>query len=895
MRLPSRQRRPPGIVPGTRTSNDYPARLRWSLALIRLAGRIVPRRRRSEWQEQWHAELIHRWQRREEISRSHAQPTRGLVLWSLGAFSHAWYLFRTEYTMDLIWQDVKFGIRALKRGKGLIAVAVLSLAIGIGANTSIFSAVDVFMLRPLPYPDSDELHVPWITNQERGWTQVSYSMPDFVDLREQSTTMLVAATTGTSFNLSGGDRPERLTGRSVSANFFQVLGVQPSLGRGFTPDEEREGQGHVAVISDGLWKRRFGADPSAVGSTLLLDGETYTIVGVMQPRFWYLYPGNEIYTPLTVTGEEPRDGHYLHLLGRLRDGVDARQAQQETHHIQQQLALEYPETSAGHGATMWSLHEDIFDEGFKAGTLIATVAVAFVLLIACANVANLLLTHASGRDREVALRGALGANRSRIVRQFLTEAIMVSVMGGVLGLALSIVGIRSLVSLMPASFPRVQEIGLSPRVLLYTAAVTMLTGIIFGLAPALQSSRHNVVDALKEGGRVGAKSAGVGLRKALVVGEVSLALVLLVSSALLVQGFARIRLADLGFDRSDVLTMEVVLPPHDYPDTASVAAFYTEAAARLAAVPGVETVGATSILPLQGGSGTYYTVPGEDAEDDSQRKVTGYRYILPGYFDAMDIPLLRGRGITESDRAGLPRVLVINETMAQRHWPGEDPVGLQISFYSGPREIVGIVADTKDGGADDTVGPMVYFSAYQGLPRFIDWAIETSGPPEALAEAARAEIHSIDSNLPVYDVMSLDAVIEESLGGDTIMAKIMAALAVIALVLALGGVYGVMAYTVSQRTQELGIRRALGAQNRDVLSLVVRQGTALALFGVGVGTVVALGVARGLSRFLFGVSPFDPVTYASVAIALLTAGLAASYFPARRATKVDPIVALRVE
>jgi putative ABC transport system permease protein len=797
--------------------------------------------------------------------------------------------------MDRIWQDVKYGLRALRRGKGLIAIAVLSLGIGIGANVSIFSAVDVFMLRPLPYPDSDDLYAAYTTNLERGWNRVSYSVPDFLDLRERSQTIGVAALNGASFNLSGGDRPERLRGQVVSADFFQVLGVGPAMGRGFTPEEEREGLNHVAIISDGLWQRRFGADPNVLGSTVLLDGEVHTIIGVMPPKFWFGWPGNEIWAPIGITGEETRNSHYLDVLVRVGGGTSKDLAQQEVQRIAEQLAVEFPESNRNNGGTLITLHERVFGEGFKMGTLISTVAVLFLLLIACANVANLLLTHAAGRDREVAVRNALGADRTRIVRQFLTEAAIISVMGGLLGLALSVIGIRALVSVMPGWFPRVDEIGLDGRVLLYAAGVSLLTSILVGLAPALQSSKPNTTETLKEGGRGGTAGKSMRLRKALVVGEVSLTLVLLVSSALLVQAFVRVRLADLGFDHSDVLTLRVALPENDYPDTVAIGAFHERLASRIASIPGVEAVGATSIFPLQGNSATYYWLPGEVIEDDSQRKIANYRYVLPGYFAAMDVPVVRGRGLEEGDRAGMRLVAVIDETMAEKHWPESDPIGQRIELYSGPREIVGVVADTRLNGAGNTVRPMVYLAALQSMSRSLGWVIETRVPPESVIEAVRAEVRSIDPNIPAYGVRSMRAMIDETLGGDTIMAKIMGVVAVIALVLSLAGVYGVMAYTVSQRTQELGIRIALGAQTGDVLSMVVRQGALLALIGVVVGIGVALGVTRGLSFFLFDVSPFDPLTFGAVAIALLVAGLVATYFPARRATRVDPIVALRAE
>lgn len=874
--------------------DGQPLCIRLSLRLIRAASLLVPLGRRATWRAQWTAELMHRWQRREALALDGGWSKRGIVLWSCGSFPHAWYLFRTEYTMDIIWHDVRYGLRTLWRSKGLIAIAVLSLAIGIGANASVFSAVDVFMLRPLPYPDSHELQVVWITNQERGWTQTSFTVPDFLDLRDESRTMRLAATRGGTFNLSGDFDAERLTGHYVTPGFFQVLEVQPAIGRAFTPDEARPGNDRVAIISDGVWRRRFGADPDVVGSSIILDGAPHTLVGVMPPHFWYRYPGPDVWAPLAFTGEETRSSHNLRVLARRNDEVTPEQAQQEAQRLIGQFALAYPESSAGNSARMETLHEDVFNEGFQAGTMISTVGVTLLLLIACANVANLLLTHAAGRDREVALRIALGAGRSRIIRQFLTEATMVAVLGGLLGVGLSVLGIHGLISIMPPDFPRVHEIGLDSRVLLYTAVLTMLTGIIFGLAPALQSSRLNMTDTLKEGGRGGSGTGGARLRKSLVVGEVALALVLLVSSALLVKGFARIRLADMGFDRSDVLTMQVLLPEEQYPDSTVVHDFHTRLLGRLAALPGVEAVGGTDALPLQGNSMTYYVLEGEDFDDMAQRKLTSFGYLLPSYFDAMDIPILRGRSIEESDRAGATRVAVINQALAERHWPESNPIGERIVIGSGSREIVGVVANTRAGGyAGDRV--MVFFAAHQSSLQFMDFAIEASVPLATLVEPVRAQVRALDPTIPAYDVMPLDALIVRSMGGDLIMAKIMSAIAIIALILALGGVYGVMAHSVSQRTQELGIRMSLGAQRRDVMSMVVRQGTILALIGIVIGTGIALGVTRGLARFLFGVSPFDPMTFSGVAVVLFLAGLTATFFPARRATKVDPVVALRAE
>ncbi|MHC4109194.1 MAG: ABC transporter permease, partial [Planctomycetota bacterium] len=688
-------------------------------------------------------------------------------------------------------------------------------------------------------PDSHNLYAVYTTNLERGWNEVDFSVPDFADLRERSRTMNVAATDGESFNLSEGDRPERLIGSRVTFNFFSVLGVQPAMGRAFTQEEEIEGQHFVAIISEGLWHRRFGADPDVLGSTVLLDGAPHTIVGVMPPRFWFGDLTTDIWVPFYITGEESRNSHYVDVFARLTGAATSDQAQDDANRIAQQLAGEYPELNTGNGARIESLHESIFGHEFRMGSLISTVAVLFLLLIACANVANLLLTHAAGRDREVAVRNALGAGRSRILRQFLTEALILSAVGGVLGLGLSVLGIRGLVALMPSWFPRIEEIGLSGRVLLFTAGVAVLSAVLVGLAPAFQAAKQNMMETLKEGGRGGTAISSARLRKALVIVEVSLALVLLVSSALLVQGFVRIRLADLGIDTKDVLTLRLSLPELDYPDTAAVIAFHTRASERFASIPGVTSVAATTIAPLQGNSGTYYWLPGDDIETDLQRKITNFLYVTPGYFAALDIPVVRGRSIEDIDRVDAHRVIVINEEMAELHWPGEDPLGREVVFHSGPREIVGVVPNTKVTGAQAPDRPMVYFSAYQSVLRSLTWMIEADVPTETLVPALRAEIASLDPNIPAYNVRSMEAVIDETLGGDTIMAKIMAAVALIALVLALAGVYGVMAYSISKRTQEMGIRLALGAQDRQVVSMVMRQGALLAFFGV----VIGLGVA----------------------------------------------------
>lgn len=797
--------------------------------------------------------------------------------------------------MTRMWQELRQSVRSLRRGGLLIAIAIFSLGIGIGSVTTIFSAVDVFMLRPLPYPESQDLLSVYTTNQDRGWTNVSFSVPDFVDFRERSQTMDVAASRGTSFNLSEGDRPERAEGRLLTWNWLRVLGVQPALGRGFTEDEEVEGRDRVALISHGLWQRRFGADPNVLGSDILLDGEPHTIVGVMPPDFWYASIFDDVWVPFPVQRDEARNSHYINVLARLREGFTPAQAADEVGRIAEQLAGEYPETNTGNGARIATLHEDIFNEGFRVGTTISSLAVLFLLLIACANVANLLLTHAVGREREMAIRSALGAGRGRIVRHFLTESLLLSFAGGLLGVLLSVVGIRSLVSVMPSWFPRVNEIGLDARVLVFTAAIVILSALLVGTAPAIQGARISTAESLKEGGRGGTAARSGRLRKGLVIGEVSLALALLIASALLVQGFYNVRLADRGFDESDLLAFRVALPRQEYPDEAAVVAFHEELTERLEALPGVESVGATSILPSQGNNSWYYTLPGDDVKTDQDRKVTNILEITPGYFEAMDVPIVRGRGFERSDRQGTADVIVINEVLAARHWPNEEPIGREMVFGNTTSRIVGVARNT--GVASTTPGelPMVYLPVNQTGRRNLAYLVESEAPLSSLIESIRAEVGAMDPDIPAYNMRPLKEIIDESLGGDTIMAKIMSVVAVIALVLALAGVYGVMAYSVSQRRQELGIRMALGARDGDVVGMILRQGTILSAIGILIGLGLAFAMARGVSFFLYGVGAFEPATYAGMAAALLLAGVVATYFPARRATHVDPVEALRAE
>jgi putative ABC transport system permease protein len=705
--------------------------------------------------------------------------------------------------------------------------------------------------------------------------------------------MDVATTYGRDFNLSGGDRPERINGERASWNYFQVLGVQPILGRTFRAEEERDGEHRVALLSNGLWRRRFGADPSVIGQSLLLDGESYAIVGVLPPRFQFYESRTEIWTPIPITGEEARGSHFLQPVARLRPGATREQANAEVAAIADRLALEYPESNDGWGAGARDLRRQIFSEEFRMGSLIASVAVAFVLLIACANVANLMLTRVAGRAREIAVRGALGAGRGRIVRQLLTEAMIVSSMGGVLGVVLSIAGIRGFVAVMPSWFPRVDEIGLDGRVLLFALIVTAITGILFGIGPSLQNSRCDITDVLKEGGRGNVGAGGDRLRKVLVVAEVSLSLTLLVASALLMQAFIRLQTADFGWDKENLLTFRMALPAQQFPDSAAIESFYRELLPTMRSILGVESVGGTTIMPMQGNSNSFFEIPGRESANLQQRPLTEVRRVFPGYFQTMGTALMSGRDLGLEDRIDTRPVVVVNEELVERFFPGEDAIGKQINLWELEREIVGVVQNTLDVGQYPR--PMTFMSAFQFPASGMSMILRTAGEPMSVAEEARAAVMGLDPDLPIYRVVTLEDHMNEQRGGDTIMVKVMGVLALVALMLAVVGVYCVMAYSVSQRTQELGIRLALGAQPRNVLAMVVRQGAMLALIGIVAGVGMALLVVRSLAIFLLGVNPYDLVTFAAVSLLLLLSALGATYLPARRATKVDPLEALRYE
>ncbi len=795
--------------------------------------------------------------------------------------------------MDRLRQDIRFAVRSLIKSPLITAAAIVSLGLGIGANASIFSAIDVFMFRPLDFEEADNLVMVWTNNRERGWTSTSTSAPDYADWRTESRTLELAAYTGAGVNLSGADRPERLEGTRVTANFFDVLRKQPVLGRGFTLEEERIDGPRVVVLGDAVWQRSFGADPGIVGRVVNLDGEPYEVIGVMPPRVGF---GRErdVWLPLRFTGEESRSSRFLAVLGRIRVGADLERATAELNALQTRMAAAFPE-NAGNGATVIRLQEEWFDEGFRQGSLIAGTAVLFVLLIACANVANLLLARAAGREREVALRTAVGAGKGRILRQLLTESLVLALVGGAIGLLLSVVGIRWIRGLFPPGMSGVDGVTLNSRVVAFTAGISALAGLVFGIAPALRGTRLDLRGLLTDANRGNTGGHGSRLRSALVIAEISLSLVLLIASVLLVQAFVMLRTAPLGF-RTDVVTAAVTLPATKYPGVESMDAFQTQLADRLAALPGVETVGAVHGLPMRSGSSRYYTIPEEPPPEPGREPIVNVRWALPGYLETMGIGLSAGRTIERSDARDAPPVVVINERMAASHWAGRNPIGQRIRFADVDHEIVGVVADTREWGPDDEAPRVAYLAAQQGAElRTLVYVVRGSGTISSLSESIRETVRALDPEQPVYGLSTMAEITNDEISGSLAMAKVLGGLGIIAFLLSAVGVYGVMAYSVAQRTQELGIRMALGAHRGSVLGLVLRRGAFVTGTGILIGLVVAASVTRLLSFFLYGVSPYHPLAVASVPIALGLTGMLASLLPALRATRVDPLIALRAE
>jgi len=810
--------------------------------------------------------------------------------------------------MGDLWQDLRYGLRMLVKNPGFTIVAVLALALGIGANSAIFSVVNTVLLRPLPYQDPERLVMVWEANAKAGFPKDTPAAANYVDWRDQNQVFEgMAAIANQNFNLTGTGEPERIEGRLVSANLFGLLGVEPHLGRAFLPEEDQPGRHNVVVLSYGLWQRRFGSDGKIVGQALTLNGENYTVVGIMPPHFQFPTREDQLWAPIAFTPQQAanRGRHYLEVVARLKPGVTLAQAQAEMSAIAVRLQQQHAENT-DLGANVTPLHEQIVGD-IKPALLVLLGAVGFVLLIACANVANLLLARAAGRQKEISIRVALGASRLRLIRQFLTESLLLAVLGGVVGLLLSLWGVSLLKAFIPENISQVEAITIDGRVLLFTLLVSLLTGLIFGLAPAAQAASLNLSETLKEGGRDSAAgSRGNRIRGALVIAEVAVSLILLIGAGLLINSFLRLRNVDPGFRTNNLLTMQVVLPAFKYPDQARRTAFYDQLLNRIETLPGVKSAAFTTNLPLyRQGNSMGVSVEGipDPAPGQGRRPSVMTRVISPRYFQTMGIQLLQGRGFSNEDKEDAPAVAVINETMARHFWPGQDPLGKRLTPGSltstDPNDwitVVGVANDVRQIDLTAPPKPQMYLSYVQaGFFAPGDLVVSTDLEPLSLAAAVRKAVWEVDKDQPVSNIRTMEEIASESVARQRFSMLLLGVFAALALVLAAVGIYGVMSYSVAQRTREFGIRMALGARRGDVLRLAVGHGLKLVLIGIVVGLGAAFFLTRVMSSLLFGVSATDPITFIGISLVLISVAVIASYLPARHATKIDPMVALRYE
>jgi predicted permease len=810
--------------------------------------------------------------------------------------------------VETIIQDIRFGLRMLVKSPTFTVVAVIALALGIGANSAIFSVVNTVLLRPLPYQDPDRLVMVWEDNSRHGYPRDTPAAANYIDWRDQNQVFEgMAATAEMSFNLTGAGEPERIDGKRVSANLFNLLGVEPYLGRAFSSEEDQPGGGRVVILSHGLWQRRFGSDMKIIGQSLNLNGESYTVVGVMPPHFQFPSREDELWVPIAFTSQEAasRGRHYLQVIARMKPGVTLQQARAEMNTIAARLQQQYPDQNTDLGAAVVPLHEQVAGD-IKPALLVLLGAVGFVLLVACANVANLLLARAAGRQKEIAVRIALGASRLRLIRQFLTESVLLAAFGGVVGLLLSLWGVKLLKAFIPENISQAQAVTIDAKVLFFTLLVSLLTGLIFGLAPAMQASNFNLNETLKEGGRDSAAgSRGNRIRGLLVIAEVAISLILLIGAGLLINSFLRLRHVDPGFRADKLLTMQIVLPKLKYPDQARRSAFYTELLRRVEALPGVKAAAVANWIPLiRQGDSIGISIEGRPAPAPGQELIVVTRVVSPHYFNTMGIQLLQGRQLDErQDRVDSPAVAVISETMARRFWHGEDPLGKRITPGSpdsaSPDDwitIIGVAKDVRQFELDADPKPQMYLSYAQAdffAPQHL--VVRTDVEPRSLAATVRGTVWEIDKDQPVSNISTMEDILSESIARQRFSMLLLGIFAAVALVLAAVGIYGVMSYTVTQRTREIGIRIALGAQKSDVLKLAVGHGLKLVLIGVVIGIVAAFILTRVMSSLLFGVSATDPTTFITISLVLISVAVLASYIPARRANKVDPMIALRYE
>jgi putative ABC transport system permease protein len=805
--------------------------------------------------------------------------------------------------MSTFIHDLRYALRMLVKTPAFTLIAVLTLGLAIGANSAIFSVVNAVLLRPLPYPQSEQLVRVFGSQPQLALAPTSPA--NFLEWKEENQVFARIGTyVGQGFNLLGGDRPERVIGVRISADLLQLLGVQPALGRLFAEEEDQEGRGKVVILSHEFWRTRFGGEANMLQRTITLNDQPYTVVGVMPPGFAFPGSRTQVWVPMAFSAAErgTRDTNFIEVVARLKPGVSIERARANMNAVAQSQAERYPKTNTGVGVQVLSLQEHIIGD-VRPMLIVLLGAVGFVLLIACANVANLLLARAAARQREMAIRGALGASRSRVVRLLLTESVLLAIVGGALGLLLAIWSLDLLVSLRPANLPRLAEIGVNRTMFLFTFAVSVVTGLLFGVAPALQASKLDLNEGLKESSRGGTDSPRrQRLRALLVVSEVALSLVLLVGAGLMMRSFSRLLAVDPGFKADHVLTAFVSLPDAKYPKREEQNAFFDRLLERLRNVPGVSAAGVISDLPLFGGSSTGFDIDGRPAWAPGQRPLADYRLINPDYFAAMGMKLVKGRAFSRYDTEDSPGVVIINETMAARFFPGEDPIGkrLDLSRPKDLREIVGVVADVRNYGVDAEVKPEVYVPFLQNAPGYLSGmasalniVVRSSIEPGALGNALREQVQALDKDQPVSEIRTMEWYLADSMAQRRFNMVLLGAFAGLALVLAAVGIYGVIAYTVTQRTHEMGIRIALGARGADILKLIFAHSIATTLAGIVLGLGAAFGLTRLLQNLLYQVTATDPFVFASIPLLLLLVAMLATYIPARRAMKVNPITALR--
>jgi putative ABC transport system permease protein len=823
----------------------------------------------------------------------------------------------------MLRKDLRFGIRLLRQDARFAALVLLTLAPAIGVTTAVFSVLNAVLLRPLPFPDADRLAMVWKNNPAQGYPIYSMSAPDFLDFKDQNKVFeRMAAFVPYGLTLTNQGDPEALYAVYVSPALFPLLKASAWAGRVLIDDDASPGHDHVILMGYGLWQRRFGSDWSVLGRSLTLDGAPYVVVGIMPPGFdfppffdlkgGYHSAPPDVWVPLDlkapkVLGIDPsyRGGLFLEVLARLRPGISISQGQSDLGTINARLEQEYPETNKSWGVTVVPLQTQ-FSGKVRPALLILMGAVGFVLLIGCANAANLLLARAVTRQREVAIRLALGASRLRLIRQLLTESVLLALAGGALGIALAYGAMRLVVALSPRTIPRIGETSLDASVLAFTLVVAVLTGMVFGLAPAFQASRPNLTEALKEGSQAAAGGfERLRLRNLLVIAEVAMACVLLTAAGLMLKSFARLRAVNPGFDPHNLLTAMVVLNQIRYPDLARRPDFFKQVLARAQAIPGVQSAGGIDAPAWSGGIGSLtFNIEGQPPVTSAERPMASPHVVSPNYFRTVGIPLLKGRSFDETDDARHPGTILINETMARRFFPNEDPIGKRINFVDAPAPplwftIIGVVGDVHYDALDVESGPDVYACYLQPFPLFATYymtlMLRSAANPASLVPALRRAVRAVDEDQPVTYVRTMDQYLNATFSRQRLAVAMLGVFAGLALVAAVLGIYGVISYAVGQRTREIGVRMALGAQPGDVLELILRQGARLALVGAAIGLIAGLGLTRLMASLLYGVGTSDPGTFGIVLLVLVAAALAAAYLPARAATRMAPTEALRHE